>query len=76
MYLIIISFYIQYPGNPGEPGKLIAPPPHSLAGDKMGESPPEAAAALAAYIFASSWALVMFFLYLIRLLPNQLFTYL
>ena len=34
----------------------------------------EVAAALAAYLLASSWALTMFFLYLILLLPNQLFT--
>ena len=34
-----------------------------------------AAAVFAAYKLASSWALPMFFLYLIRLLPNQLETY-
>jgi hypothetical protein len=34
-----------------------------------------AAAALAVYKLASSCALPMFFLYLIRLLPNQLETY-
>ena len=31
-------------------------------------------AALAAYMLASSWALTMFFLYRILLLPNQLLT--
>ena len=34
-----------------------------------------AAAALAAYMLASSWAFTMFFLYLILLLPNQLLTW-
>ena len=49
----------QYPGNPGEPGYW----PQSLPGDIMdlGLSLP-AAAAFAAYMLASSWAFVMFFL--------------
>ena len=34
-----------------------------------------AAAALAAYMLASSWAFTMFFLYLILLFPNQLLTW-
>ena len=54
-------------------------PPHWEWGDIMGPGDPvgEAAeaAALAAYMLASSWALTMFFLYLILLLPNQLLTW-
>ena len=42
-------------------------------GDPVGEA--AEAAALAAYMFVSSWALTMFFLYRIRLLPNQLQTW-
>ena len=47
------------------------------APQEPGEAPPLAAsaAALAAYMLASSWALPMFRLYRIRLFPNQLHTW-
>ena len=72
---------VQYeklpPGGTGVDPPLLPPPPppHSpCPGDIIPEETLPVAAALAAYMLASSWALTMFFLYRIRLLPNQLLT--
>ena len=63
--LVSLSVIYWYPSYPGQPA----------GGDGAAEDLAASAAALAAYMLASSCALVMFLLYRILLLPNQLLTY-